>query len=253
MPIPMTVKYAINKLSTIKSIITGKSANPLINHKLELIDLALTELKAHSFADLGGVWGVNGGYTFYALEKHKLLTNAILVDTHPTNEMTERSKNFPQLKFIQGNFGDKRIVDEVGQVDAIFLFDVLLHQVAPNWDEVLELYAHQTRCMVIFNQQWIGTSSTVRLLDLGENEYFQNVPHNRHESTYRMLFQKLHEKHPDHDRVWKDVHHIWQWGITDLDLKNKLESLGFRLQYSKNCGQFGKLANFENHAYIFTK
>lgn len=253
MLIPAPIEYARSKLSAIKSIITGRGTNPLINHKLELIDLALTELNAHSFADLGGVWGVNGGYTFYALEKHKLLTKAVLVDTHPTNEMTKRSENFPQLRFIHGNFGDKRIVEEVGQVDAIFLFDVLLHQVAPNWDEVLESYAHQTRCMVIFNQQWTGTSSTVRLLDLGENEYFRNVPHNRHESTYSMLFQKLHEKHPDHDRVWKDVHHIWQWGITDLDLKNKLESLGFRMQYSRNCGQFGKLANFENHAFIFTK
>ncbi len=252
MSIPTTLKYATNKLSAIKSIITGKSSNPLINHKLELIDFAFTELKTRSFADLGGVWGVNGGYTFYTLDKYNL-TNATLVDTHPTNEMIERSKNFPQLRFIQGNFGDTRIAEQVGQVDAIFLFDVLLHQVRPNWDEVLELYAHQTQCMVIFNQQWIGSSSTVRLLDLGENEYFQNVPHNRRERTYNKLFQKLHEKHPDHDRVWKDVHHIWQWGITDLDLKNKLESLGFRMQYSKNCGQFGKLANFENHAFVFTK
>lgn len=252
MSIPATFKFAINKLSTIKSLITGTGANPLNNDKLELIDFAFTEFNAHSFADLGGVWGVNGGYTFYALDKYNP-TNAVLVDTHPTDKVIERSKNFPHLRFIQGNFGSARVAEEVGQVDAIFLFDVLLHQVAPNWDEVLEIYAQKTKCMVIFNQQWIGGSSTVRLLDLGENEYFRNVPHSRYESAYSTLFQKLHEKHPDHDRAWKDVHHIWQWGITDLDLKNKLESLGFHMQHTKNCGQFRKLTNFENHAFVFTK
>ena len=67
-------------------------------------------------------------------------------------------------------------MDQVGRVDAIFLFDVLLHQVAPDWDTILEMYAKNVRVFGIYNQQWTGADTTVRLLDLGEEEYFRNVP-----------------------------------------------------------------------------
>ena len=160
--------------------------------------------------------------------------------------------NAAQLKVVTGNFGDEMVAREVGDVDAIFLFDVLLHQVAPDWHRILEMYARQTKCFIICNPQWIGSERTVRLLELGEEEYFRNVPHHRTEGIYKNLFQKLEEKHPCHDRPWRDVHHIWQWGIIDADLRAKAESLGFRLQFIKNCGRFGKLANFENHAFVFS-
>lgn len=226
---------------------------PTLNKdKLELIDFAFTSQGVLSFADLGGVWRVDGGYTFYALEAFNP-TKAVLVDTHPTEATLRQSKKHAQFRFIHGNFGGKPIAQEVGQVDAVFLFDVLLHQVAPSWDEVLDVYSDKTRCFVIFNPQWVGSSSTVRLLDLGEDLYFQNVPHNKNEEPYDNLFRKLHLKHPDHDRTWRDVHHIWQWGTTDEDLMLKAKSLGFKLQYYKNCGPFGNLKNFENHAFVFRK
>ena len=244
------LRLKVNKLS--QNPFRDNVYQSLNKDKLDLIDFTFTLQKALSFSDLGGVWGVEGGYTFYALEKYGP-AKAVLVDTHPTELMLTQSKKYSQLRFIQGNFGNERIAQEVGQTDAVFLFDVLLHQVAPDWNEILEMYSHQTRCFVIFNQQWIGTNSIVRLLDLGENDYFQNVPHNKDEAPYNNLFQKLDQKHPDHDRTWRDVHHIWQWGITDTDLQSKLESLGFQLQYYKNCGQIGNLKNFENHAFVFRK
>ena len=55
----------------------------------------------------------------------------------------------------------------------------------------------------------------------------------------------MHEMHPQHKRPWRDIHNVWQWGITDRDLVSKLEGLGFRMQYYKNCGRFGDLPNFE--------
>jgi len=224
----------------------------LVQAKLDMIDFAFTTFGLKSFADLGGIWGVNGGYTFYALDNHKL-KEAVLVDTNFNEIVEKRAKSRQQLRFIKGNFGDEKVAHEVGQVDAIFLFDVLLHQVDPNWDRILEMYAPNVKCLIIYNQQWLGSEHTVRLLDLGEDAYFQNVPHNKTEEVYSGLFQKLNQKHPDHDRKWKDVHNIWQWGITDIDLKEKIESLGFRLQFYKNCGMFVNLKNFENHAYVFTK
>jgi len=230
----------------------SKPRPALLQDKLDLIDFAFSRLNLRSFADLGGVWGVEGGYTFYALEKYSL-SAAALVDTHQTDTIKNRAWNFPQLRVITGNFGDERIAREVGHVDTVFLFDVLLHQVAPNWDRILDMYANQTECFIIYNPQWIGSNRTVSLLELGEEEYFRNVPHGRTEGPYAGLFQKLEEKHPDHDRPWRNVHHIWQWGITDIDLRAKVESLGLRLQFMKNCGRFGKLENFENHAFVFSK
>jgi hypothetical protein len=100
---------------------------------------------------------------------------------------------------------------------------VLLHQVAPDWDTILDMYAKNVRALVIYNQQWTGPGNNVRLLDLGEEEYF------------------------------RDVHHIWQWGITDADLEAKVAGLGFKLLHKKNCGRFGRLPNFENHAFIFAR
>lgn len=224
----------------------------LLQDKIDLINLAFSQFNVHSFADLGGVWGVEGGYTFHALDAHDVV-KAALVDTHPTDIVINHAWKYPKLKLLAGNFGDIKIANEVGDVDAIFLFDVLLHQVTPDWHQIIEMYANQTKCFIIYNQQWIGSGRNVRLLELGEDEYFKNVPVSRTEPAYNGLFGKLDEKHPDHDRPWKDVHHIWQWGITDIDLIEKVESLGFRLQFMKNCGQFGNLLNFENHAFVFCK
>lgn len=222
----------------------------IVKDKVDIIDQAFSSLGIDSFADLGGVWRVEGAYTFHALDKHRI-KDAVLVDTHLTSTVVARAKSYPQLRLINGNFGSQAVVDEVGRVDAVLLFDVLLHQVSPDWDTILEMYAKNVRCLCIYNQQWTLSENTVRLLDLGEKEYFHNVPHSPRHKVYRNLFEKLDQKHPDHDRPWRDVHHIWQWGITDNDLESKIAQLGFKLVYSKNCGRFGALPNFENHAFIF--
>ncbi|HKP73682.1 MAG TPA: class I SAM-dependent methyltransferase [Pyrinomonadaceae bacterium] len=216
---------------------------------MELIDFAFSRFDIRSFADLGGVWRVEGGYTFHALGKHNV-SHAFLVDTHPTEIVRKRAAKFPRLKLVTGDFGDEEVAREAGDVEAVFFFDVLLHQVNPDWDRILEMYA-RARCFIIYNQQWTGAHTT-RLLELGEDEYFRNVPHDRTVAPYNELFKKLDEKHPEHDRKWRDVHHIWQWGITDKDLRSKVESLGFREQYMKNFGAFGNLKNFENHGFVFS-
>ena len=132
--------------------------------KLDLIDFAFENHGVRSFADLGGVWGVEGGYTFYALDKHKV-DKAFLVDTHPTKVVLEKAKKYQQLEVLEGSFGDQSMVSQVAGVDAVFFFDVLLHQVSPDWDTILELYGRQTRCFIIYIQQWIGSGVTSRLLE----------------------------------------------------------------------------------------
>lgn len=222
------------------------------NDKIELIDRAFTSLGIQSFADLGAVWRVEGAYTFHALEKHRI-KDAVLVDLNVSQTVSARAESHPQLRLVRGNFGGQAVADQVGNVDAVFLFDVLLHQVDPDWDAILNLYAKYANSLLIYNQQWTGSGETVRLLDLGEKEYFRNVPHSRRVEEYQNLYQKLDEKHPETDRPWRDYPGIWQWGITDTDLEARVTELGFKLVYKKDCGRFGRLRNFRNHAFIFTR
>lgn len=221
-------------------------ARRLDHGKLALIREAYSR-GARSFADLGGVWRVDGGYSFYA---ERLGYRGILVDTHPTDAALNRTGK--SVEFLRGNFGDPAIVESVRGIDAVFFFDVLLHQVRPDWDELLRLYSWAPM-VLIYNQQWTG-SDTVRLLDLGETEYFANTPHDPNEPTYKNLFQKIDTPHPDHGgRLWRDVHHIWQWGITDEALIGRMGELGYKLDYSANHGSFGRLPRFENHSFLFLK
>ncbi len=223
-------------------------------YKQQAIDFAFGECAPapRSFADLGGIWAVDGAYTFYTLRDHRP-ERAALVDTDFSPASLDLAKSRDNLTLIHGNFGDRGIAEQVGGVDAVFLFDVLLHQVDPDWDAILALYAPRTDYFVIYNQQWIGSSETVRLLDLGQKDYFANVPHDENDPTYRDLFDKLDDIHPQHGRPWRDVHNIWQWGITDQSLLSVMGDLGFKLQWYRNCHRFGDLANFENHAFVFQK
>lgn len=223
----------------------------LMKEKTDLIDYICKIEGARSFADLGGVWRIHAGYTFYALREWPI-ERAYLVDTGSTPRVMLKRMLYPRLKLIKSNFGDASVPRAIGPVDTIFLFDVLLHQVAPNWDDILRMYAKTTRSFIIYNQQYIG-SKTVRLLDLGEEEYFRNVPHPREQEEYRLLFSRLDQMHPEHKRPYRDIHNIWQWGITDQDLVRVLREEGFEQVLYKNHGMWGNLKNFEGHAFVFVK
>lgn len=227
----------------------------LLLDKLDLIDFAFQEVISNpqSFSDLGGVWNVEGGYTFYTLEKYPM-KSGFLVDLFFTDEVKKRADSYDNLTMINGNFGDNKVLEQLNSVDAIFLFDVLLHQVNPNWDDILELYSSVTDCFVIYNQQFLSSENTVRLLDLGYDEYFENTPHNKDELTVNAVFDNMYEVHPTQERIWKDIPNVWQWGITDSDLVHKMDDLGYSLEYYKNIGKRDyQTENWEDHAFIFQK
>jgi hypothetical protein len=221
--------------------------------KKELIDYTFRRCHPSpvSFADLGGIWNVDGAYTFYTLREHGA-KQAFLVDTDFTEVSIKQGRSIESLSLIQGNFGDESVAEQIGRVDATFLFDVLLHQVKPDWNEILESYSKRTNYFIVYNEQWTGSENTVRLLDLGHEEYLRNVPHEEH-PTYKALFEKMYEIHPQHKRIWRDIHNVWQWGITDRDLLRTMEDLGYKMQFYKNYGRFGSLPNFENHGFVFQK
>lgn len=59
------------------------------------------------------------------------------------------------------NFIEAKTISKIKNVDAIYLFDMLLHQVNPDWNEVLKLYSDKTKYFVIFNQMFTKAEKTV--------------------------------------------------------------------------------------------
>ncbi len=222
--------------------------------KKELIDHAFRTIipNAKSFADLGGVWRIDGSYTFYLLDNYEI-ESSFLVDTNITEAVLEKSKKYDNLVLVRDNFGDPVVARTIGMVDAILVFDVLLHQVKPDWNEILEMYSPVTSCFIVYNQQFIRSDATVRLPDLGSEKYFEHVRMDPDNVAYQNLFSKPNEIHPQHNRPWRDVHNVWQWGITDRDLIDTMARLGFRMVHRKNHGRFSNFRSFENHAFIFLK
>ena len=248
------VRTMMRKLASLMGLQPKPISQAFNFDKKDLIDFIFGRCKPapRSFADLGGVWNVDAAYTFYTLDTYNI-ESAFLVDTDLSDQVAVKRQKFNNLKVIRGNFGEESVSEQIGSVDAIFLFDVLLHQVKPDWNEILQVYSARTKYFVVFNQQWIKSKSTMRLLDLGCEEYFKNVPHDQDHPTYKALFEKMYEIHPDHQRIWRDIHNVWQWGITDYDLLETIQSFGFTLQYYKNCGGLDSLDNFEDHAFVFQK
>jgi len=67
------------------------------------------------------------------------------------------------------------------------------------------------------------------------------------------VYEHASEVHPEYKKPWKDIHNIFQWGITDDDLRSTMDGLGYCEAHYKNHGRFSDLPAFENHAFIFVK
>ncbi len=221
--------------------------------KLELLSraCAMTPGGLKTSVDLGGVWRVNGAYTHYLATKCAM-KKAIIVDTDFTAATLKRLEKHGAVHFVKGDFGDDGIVNDVGPVDVVVLFDVLLHQVSPDWDEIIRKYAPLTRCCVIYNQQYVGGGETIRLTDLPIEKYSEYAPRLA-DGVYRHIYDHADEPCPHYGKKWKDIHLVWQWGITDDDLRRKLDAAGFREIFYRNYGRFGNIRHFENHGFIFVK
>jgi hypothetical protein len=221
--------------------------------KLRLIDHAYTSVlpSATSFVDLGGIWKVNAAYSLYTLKQHSL-PHGVLVDTDIPPRLHRKLSENPNLRVVRGDFGRDDVLRTVGAVDVAYFFDVLLHQASPSWDRVLADYSSSVKCVVIYNQQYIRSQSSLRLTHLPLEEYLTLAPHSR-EDIYRYAYAHAEEIHPLYQKPWLDIHNIFQWGITDYDLRSKMAALGFREAYFKNYGQFSNLKAFENHGFIFLR
>jgi hypothetical protein len=242
-----------NQTIEIHKDIVLKYQEKIVPLKKETIDYVFNNFDINSIAELGCVWGVEGVYGRYIATKYPN-TQVSMVDSHWTKEAKELCGELSNITTFSDNFGKSEMPTKIGKVDAVIFFDVLLHQVAPNWDRMLQMYTPYTDFFIIVNPQYTGSPVTVRLLDLGYEEYFVNVPHDKDHPNYKNLFEKMYEINPEHDnRIWRDIHSVWQWGITDTDLIYKMHELGFNPVFIKNGGIWNALSNWENNAFVFKK
>ena len=220
----------------------------LVPLKLRLIDRAFEQLGCRSVADLGGVWAVDAGYSLYAADRHDA-DRVVICDDDFTEPVMRRADRDGRIELVRGNFGSPETVERVGEVDLLLLYDVLLHQVRPDWDEILAMYAPTVRCIALAGPWWRG-SDTVRLLDLGHERYLDLVPMRE---LHEEILAKIDDFNERRGRPWRDCHDIWQWGITDMDLRAKLRGLDFKPVYFEQTGRWRGLDGFDDNGYLFVR
>jgi hypothetical protein len=221
--------------------------------KARAIDYVVDELGIASFASLE-IAEAYGQFAFYAIDKPSV-ERGVLIDVRASRprdhvlSAIEQAAERPGMEVLDSHFSDPETLAEVGKVDAILLFDVLHRMVEPDWDQLLELYAPATSSFVITNPQWDGDTS-VRLIDLGPEKYAEAVPP---WDAHRELFERLDEWHEGQERPYRDSNHVWQWGITDADLRTRMEQLGFTLTREWSLGAPPDTEGFVNRAFAFTR
>lgn len=203
--------------------------------KIDVLRRVFETLRPQSFADLGGTWNVDGAYTFFLLNNYPV-DRAVLADWSTTPIMHTMATKHPQLSLLEGALGSPRILSAIGTVDCVLLFDVLLHQINPDWKEMLTLYSRLAPTFVIFNPQYVGGSQSIRLQDLDDATYARVVPD---------AMTMRGEPRSSDDSAF------WQWGITNRDLSAHMAILGYTLAYEKSWNKMSEA--FENYAFIFQK
>ena len=221
---------------------------------LDAIDFAVSQLGIESFASLDN--GVTyGEQALYAIAKPELC-RGVLADvrlTRPRDQilnMLELAAEWPGLRVVGGDALTEATAREVGRVDAIFLLNVLLHAVAPDWDEVLALYAPRTECFVIGQPQWVASPETVRLHDLPREEWLEAMPDSIARSG---IVDRLGEWFAPQLRPLRDARTLWQWGITDAGLEGRLRQLGFALAHRIDHGALPGTGAFVNRTLVFSR
>jgi hypothetical protein len=222
--------------------------------KLEAIDYAVSELAIESFASLE-IGLAFGQHAFYTIDKPSV-TSGALIDVASWRardhllSLIEQASERPGLRVLDAGFSDPRTVAEIGDVDAILLFDVLLRMASPDWDSVLELYAPATSHFVIANPQWERDETSVRLIELGREAYLAAVPPWQ---NHLELFDRLDDWYANQPRRYRDGTHVWQWGISDADLVRKMDELGFRLERERTLNPHPDTDGFVNKTFVFSR
>lgn len=219
----------------------------MVAAKQQIIDKAFAKFDIRSVAELGCVWGVDCVYGRYIAEKWPG-ARVTCVDNEWNDSARAKVGALANMSMVDALIGDTDVPLQIGHVDAVILFWVLLHQVSPDWDAVLEMYAPHTDTFIIANPQWAVGRETIRLWKLGIDEYVKNVTVMDRLDEIKRIFADA-----ENGKEFPAAHNYWQWGITNADLIEKMRSLGFATVNYANYGSFAGLKNFQDCYFLFHK
>ncbi|MYC11901.1 MAG: hypothetical protein F4X59_17495 [Holophagales bacterium] len=212
---------------------------PPLREKLDLLAAAHGATAFRSFADLGACWGVHGAYADHAVQLcGDRLKRAVIVDGVVTSLTRDRAD--ARVEIVPALLGSEEALAAVGEVDALIMFDILVHQVDPDWDVFLRSWLRRTDVLVLWNHHWLAEPRSFRLIDRGFDWYAKNAygfgsplddSGDAHEdpmslSALRCWFDR-HGERDEWGRLERDAHHYWQWGITLEDLRALLRQERF--------------------------
>jgi hypothetical protein len=228
--------------------------NSIISHKAKLLETAYQLKHFKSFADLGGCWGVNGGYAFHARGLcDQNFERGYIVDQYITPLTIERANEYPDIQLVSAMLGSAEAIEIVGKIDAIIMYDILLHQVAPNWDQFILDWLQVADTVIIYNQNWFKSHKSVRFVDCGLDWYLKNVYFNNNEDGLREWFASHYLFDEQQSKNKRDIHNWWQWGITPHDIIDVFASNNFDLLYTNTYGQFAAFPWIINQGMIFSR
>src|SRR6516165_7432540 len=149
---------------------------PILPHKAELALRAVRDNRVGTIADLGACWAVNGGYVFFLLDNSNI-AHAYIVDHRITNLTTQRIQKYGDRASIVGNclINDALVIRDFPHVDALIMYDILLHQVNLDWNDFLSEWGKRANVIIIYNQMWTLHEHTVRFVDFGHDWYKKHV------------------------------------------------------------------------------
>lgn len=177
-----------------------------------------------SFADIGCMWGVNGGHAFVAEEAGSTAVTGVDV-FGPTPEFeAEHRRRASGVRFILGDATSPVTLDRIGVVDVVLCAGVLYHHPSP-YDLLVALRRICRKTLIL-------RTSTIPEVDGLPNAavYFPLLS----ESARRLWnLQSLGVK-------WqggitapfeaRDGYGNWFWGLTPSCLRSLVETAGFRVE-----------------------
>src|SRR5262245_30499474 len=101
------------------------------HHTKTAMDLVREEVRGKSFADIGCMWGINGGYSFVAEQSGARSVTAVDV-SEPTEAFESRRRELGStVEFIRGDGVSPEVMEKIGQVDVVLCSGVLYHHPSP--------------------------------------------------------------------------------------------------------------------------
>lgn len=177
-----------------------------------------------SFADIGCMWGVNGGFAFAA--ERAGATQVVAVDVFgPTPEFDQKHReNRSAVRFVLGDISRADTVARVGEVDVVFCAGVLYHHPSP-FDLLVALRR-------ICRETLILRTSTIPEIPGLPNAavYFPMLTARARELWNLRPLGVLHQAAISTEFKPEDGYGNWFWGMTPSCVESLLQTAGFRVE-----------------------